>query len=140
MSCLGSIPRIPISSTPSNFSGTNGLQTRTSWMVNKLLGDKGGLHNRVTRSIYLAPFSLGETEDFLQNNHIVFNRHQTVECYMMLGGTPYYLNMLKPHLSQAQNINKLFFEENGELRREFDFLFRSLFKDNRNYRKDTNNL
>lgn len=69
----------------------------TSWMVNKLLGDKGGLHNRVTRSIYLAPFSLGETEEFLQNNHIVFNRHQTVECYMMLGGTPYYLNMLKPH-------------------------------------------
>ena len=42
----------------------------TSWMVNKLLGDKGGLHNRVTRSIYLAPFSLGETEEFLQNNHI----------------------------------------------------------------------
>ena len=69
----------------------------TSWMVNKLLGDKGGLHNRVTRSIYLAPFSLGETEEFLQNNHIVFNRHQIVECYMMLGGTPYYLNMLKLH-------------------------------------------
>jgi hypothetical protein len=86
----------------------------TSWMVNKLLGDKGGLHNRVTRSIYLAPFSLGETEEFLQNNHIVFNRHQTVECYMMLGGTPYYLNMLKPHLSLAQNINKLFFEEMAE--------------------------
>ncbi len=112
----------------------------TSWMVNKLLGDKGGLHNRVTRSIYLVSFSLGETEDFLQNNHIVFNRHQTVECYMMLGGTPYYLNILKPHLSLTQNINKLFFEKNGELRREFDFLFRSLFKDSRNYRKDTNNL
>lgn len=107
----------------------------TSWMVNKLLGDKGGLHNRVTHSIYLAPFTLGETEAFLQENHIVFNRHQIVECYMMLGGTPYYLNMLKPKLSLAQNINKLFFEENGELRREFDFLFRSLFKDSKNYRK-----
>lgn len=107
----------------------------TSWMVNKLLGDKGGLHNRVTRSIYLAPFTLGETEDFLSNNHIVFNRHQIIECYMMLGGTPYYLNMLQPKLSLAQNINKLFFEENGELKREFDFLFRSLFKDSKNYRK-----
>lgn len=107
----------------------------TSWMINKLLGDKGGLHNRVTHSIYLAPFTLGETEAFLQNNHVVFNRHQIVECYMMLGGTPYYLNMLKPKLSLAQNINKLFFEENGELRREFDFLFQSLFKDSKNYRK-----
>lgn len=107
----------------------------TSWMINKLLGDKGGLHNRVTRSIYLAPFTLGETEDFLNNNHIVFNRHQIIECYMMLGGTPYYLNMLQPKLSLAQNINKLFFEENGELKREFDFLFRSLFKDSKSYRK-----
>ena len=33
----------------------------TSWMVNKLLGDKGGLHNRVTHSMYLAPFTLSET-------------------------------------------------------------------------------
>ena len=107
----------------------------TSWMVNKLLGDKGGLHNRVTRSIYLSPFTLGETESFLSHNHIVFNRHQIVECYMMLGGTPYYLNMLQPKLSLAQNINKLFFEENAELKREFDFLFRSLFKDCKNYRK-----
>ncbi len=107
----------------------------TSWMVNKLLGDKGGLHNRVTRSIYLAPFTLGETEEFLLNNNIVFNRHQIVECYMTLGGTPYYLNMLQPRLSLAQNINKLFFEENGELKREFDFLFRSLFKESKNYRK-----
>ncbi len=107
----------------------------TSWMVNKLLGDKGGLHNRVTRSIYLAPFTLGETEAFLSHNNIVFNRHQIVECYMMLGGTPYYLNMLQPKLSLAQNINKLFFEENAELKREFDFLFRSLFNDSKVYRK-----
>lgn len=107
----------------------------TSWMVNKLLGDKGGLHNRVTRSIYLSPFTLGETELFLSHNHVVFNRHQIVECYMMLGGTPYYLNMLQPKLSLAQNINKLFFEENAELKREFDFLFRSLFKDSKSYRK-----
>ena len=107
----------------------------TSWMVNKLLGDKGGLHNRVTRSIYLSPFTLGETEAFLSHNHIVFNRHQIVECYMMLGGTPYYLNMLQAKLSLAQNINKLFFEENAELKREFDFLFRSLFKDSKTYRK-----
>lgn len=107
----------------------------TSWMVNKLLGDKGGLHNRVTHSIYLAPFTLGETEDYLQSNGIVMNRHQTVECYMALGGTPYYLSMLQPKLSLAQNINKLFFEENAELSREFDFLFRSLFKESKVYRK-----
>ena len=107
----------------------------TSWMVNKLLGDKGGLHNRVTHSMYLAPFTLGETEEFLKYNGVVFNRHQVTECYMMLGGTPYYLNMLRPDQSLPQNINRLFFGETAELRREFDFLFRSLFKDSDVYRK-----
>ena len=42
----------------------------TSWMVNKLLGDKGGLHNRVTHSMYLAPFTLSETEEFLKYNGV----------------------------------------------------------------------
>ena len=84
-------------------------------MVNKLLGDKGGLHNRVTHSMYLAPFTLGETEVFLKYNGVVFNRHQMVECYMMLGGTPYYLNMLRPDQSLPQNINRLFFGETAEL-------------------------
>ncbi len=107
----------------------------TSWMINKLLGDKGGLHNRITHSIYLAPFTLGETEALLRENHIVFSRYQTLECYMILGGTPYYLNMLRPDLSLSQNIDRLFFSENGELRREFDFLFRSLFRDSNLYRR-----
>ena len=107
----------------------------TSWMINKLLGDKGGLHNRITHSIYLAPFTLGETEALLKENNIVFSRYQTVECYMILGGTPYYLSLLRPDLSLAQNVDKLFFSENAELKRELDFLFRSLFRDSKQYRK-----
>ena len=51
----------------------------TTWMTNKLLGDKGGLHNRVTRKIYLAPFDLNETELFLQSKGIVWTRHQIAE-------------------------------------------------------------
>ncbi len=38
----------------------------TTWMTDKLLGDKGGLHNRVTRRIYLAPFNLHDTESLLR--------------------------------------------------------------------------
>ena len=29
-------------------------ESATTWMTNKLLGDKGGLHNRVKRKIYLV--------------------------------------------------------------------------------------
>ena len=53
-------------------STRNGLKlivcgSATTWMTNKLLGDKGGLHNRVTRPIRLAPFCLEETEEYLQS-------------------------------------------------------------------------
>lgn len=80
----------------------------TTWMTNKLLGDKGGLHNRVTRKIYLAPFDLNETELFLQSKGIVWTRHQIAECYMIMGGTPFYLNMIDKQYSLPQNIDMLF--------------------------------
>lgn len=107
----------------------------TTWMTNKLLGDKGGLHNRVTRKIYLAPFNLYDTERMLQSVGIKWNRHQIIECYMVVGGTPFYLSKMNKSQSVAQNIDRLFFHHSGELKNEYDFLFRSLFKDSTVYRK-----
>ena len=34
----------------------------TSWVIEKIIDDYGGLHNRLTRQIYLRPFSLAECE------------------------------------------------------------------------------
>lgn len=107
----------------------------TTWMTNKLLGDKGGLHNRVTRQIYLAQFNLYETEKMLRSNGVMWNKHQITECYMIVGGTPYYLSKIERKESLAQNIDRLFFHHTGELRNEYEFLFRSLFKDSTLYRR-----
>ena len=107
----------------------------TTWMTNKLIGDKGVLHNRVTRQIYLAPFNLYETEKMLQSNGVAWNRHQIAECYMVVGGTPYYLAKMDRKESVAQNIDRLFFHHTGELRNEYEFLFKSLFKDSMLYRR-----
>lgn len=85
----------------------------TTWMTNKLIGDKGGLHNRVTRQIYLAPFNLYETEKMLHSNGVAWNRHQIAECYMVVGGTPYYLAKMDRKESVAQNIDRLFFHHAG---------------------------
>ncbi len=106
----------------------------TTWMISRLLGDKGGLHNRVTRRIKLAPFTLAETEEYLNYKGIVWNRYQIAEAYMILGGTPYYLQMLRKGHSLSQNIDYLFFSANAELRDEYTFLFRSLFNDSSSYR------
>ena len=67
----------------------------TSWIVNKIINSRGGLHNRVTRQIFLEPFTLNETEQFLKSQKIAMSRLQILECYMIVGGIPYYLEQLE---------------------------------------------
>lgn len=101
----------------------------TTWMRENVLSDKGGLYNRTTRSIYLAPFTLNETEQYLISKGVNWNRYQIAECYMILGGTPLYLQMIEKNMSLTQNIDNLFFVQNAPLSREYNFLFRSLFNE-----------
>jgi uncharacterized protein len=99
-----------------------------SWIINKIINNKGGLHNRITKRIKLEPFSLAETELFFKSRGCAFERYQIVQLYMVLGGIPFYLEMTDPGQSAAQNINRLCFESGGELRTEFGNLYESLFK------------
>ena len=99
-----------------------------SWMINVLINHTGGLHNRVTNRLKIEPFCLQEVEVFLQKKNCVFERYQTLQLYMALGGIPFYLDAIKPDLSAAQNIQRLFFEKNSFLKNEFFNLYRSLFK------------
>ncbi len=100
----------------------------TSWIVRKVLRDRGGLHNRVTRQISLQPFSLAECAQYSDYKHLGFDRGQILECYMAFGGVAYYWSLLEEGRSAAQNLDSLFFEEASELRMEFENVFRSLFK------------
>ncbi len=99
----------------------------TSWMTSKLINNKGGLHNRITKKIRLEPFTLNECEQFLQAKNIALDRYQIVQLYMSLGGIPYYLDAVGTGLSAMQNIEKICFTENGLLNSEFVNLYRSLF-------------
>lgn len=107
----------------------------TTWMTNKLLGDKGGLHNRVTRPVHLVPFSLRETEEYLKSLNIEWSRQEVLDTYMVLGGTPFYLSLLRPDLSLSQNVDELFFSSDAVLRTEYPFLFKSLFNEANLYRR-----
>jgi len=107
----------------------------TTWMNTHLIKQKGGLHGRCTRKIKLSQFNLHETELFLRSRKIQWSRHQIAECYMVLGGTPYYLDMLQKGLSLPQNIDFLFFRQEAELKEEYKILMDSLFKDSQVYRR-----
>ncbi len=99
----------------------------TSWMADNLTGNQGGLHNRITRRIHLEPFTLAETEEYFKAFDAPFTRYDILQCYMFTGGVPYYLSLMNPKLSVAQNIDLLCFDKNAPLRNEYDELYSALF-------------
>ena len=99
----------------------------TSWMMENISDNKGGLFNRQTCRIYLEHFNLSETEKFLKTKNINWSRMDIAECYMIMGGMPYYLNLLNSSMDFRQNIDELFFRKKGQLWDEFTHLYHTLF-------------
>lgn len=106
-----------------------------SYMVQKIIKNKGGLHNRISRKIRLLPFNLSETEQFLIKKGLKFTRYDVIQIYMALGGVPQYLEKLSKGLSVSQNIDKLCFSKDGLLNDEFNQLFISLFENSERHIK-----
>ena len=99
-----------------------------SWMIQKVVNHRGGLHNRLTRRIRLLPFNLAETENFLKSRKVVLNRYQILQLYMVIGGIPHYLKEIKPGESSIQIIDRLCFSKDGLLTTEFHNLYAALFR------------
>lgn len=99
----------------------------TSWMLDNLINSKGGLYDRLTWQMKLSPFTLGECKEFFESKDVRMSHYDLAECYMILGGIPYYLNYFQRGKSLAQNIDQLFFARNAKLEFEFQRLFGSLF-------------
>jgi uncharacterized protein len=100
----------------------------TSWIVNKLFNNTGGLYNRVTARISVEPFSLEECYRFFNEKGFQYNQAQCIEAYMVFGGIPFYLDQFSREMSPAQNINELCFGKNAFLAMEYQMIFKSLFK------------
>ena len=105
----------------------------TSWMMDKLVANPGGLHNRITRQLYLRPFSLRECSEYLAVRGFDWDFYQIMQCYMALGGVPFYWSLLDSGLSLPQNLDRLCFQRSGTLRSEFDELYHALFSNAERY-------
>ncbi len=99
----------------------------TSWILNSLINNHGGLYNRVTHEIILEPFMLRECRQFLEYKNVKLSDYDIVQAYMILGGIPYYLEYFSKEMSLAQNIDNLFFSKTAILKFEFERLFVSTF-------------
>jgi uncharacterized protein len=104
----------------------------TSWMIKNITNNKGGLHNRVTKYINVAPFTLAETKQLLHAMHVKLPHYEIVQLYMAFGGIPYYLKEIVKGNSAIQNIDALLFDDKSSLKNEFHNLYRALFD---NYEK-----
>lgn len=99
----------------------------SSWMLDTLINNHGGLYGRTTYEIKLHPFTLSECEEFYTRKGIRMSRYDITQSYMIFGGIPYYLGYMKKGLSLAQNIDQLFFADDAKLKDEYNRLFASVF-------------
>jgi hypothetical protein len=104
-----------------------------SWMIKKVINNRGGLHNRVTRRIRLLPFTVAETSEYLKARKVKLDKYQILQIYMAMGGIPQYLKEIEPGYSAAQVIDKLCFTKDGLLNDEFKNLYYSLFDSAENH-------
>jgi uncharacterized protein len=104
-----------------------------SWMIQKVVNNKAGLHNRITQRVHLQPFTLKETQQFFESKKINLDLYQTLQIYMVMGGIPHYLENIEKGESAAQNINRICFTANGLLRNEFQNLYAALFDHSENH-------
>src|SRR3990167_1563658 len=99
-----------------------------SWIIENILNNKGGLHNRVTLRLPIEPFTLQETQAYLKSAGVLLDRSQILALYMCIGGIPFYLSTVRSGFSATQNINEMCFKKQGALVNEFNNLFSSLFQ------------
>ena len=105
----------------------------TSWIINKVIKNHGGLHNRVTHKVHLKQFTLNECQQYADNLKLGMTQRQILECYMIMGGVPFYWSFINRRLGLAQNIDSIFFDEDAALKGEFDELYSSLFREPESY-------
>ena len=99
-----------------------------SWMIDKVVNHKGGLHNRITEYIHLQPFTLAEVKQYLEAIPLHLDHYQILQLYMSIGGIPHYLQHIRKGESATQIINRLCFHKDGILRNEFKNLYAALYE------------
>ena len=99
----------------------------TSWIIKKVLHNKGGLYNRLTDNIHLDSFSLLECEEYLSKRNVTLSRSQILELYMIFGGVPFYWSLIKKGLSVTQIVDDILFKRDAMLKDEFKYLYASIF-------------
>lgn len=99
----------------------------TSWMLDNIIRDYGGLHSRLTEKIFLSPFTLGESREYYNRRGFLMSDYEIALCQMAIGGIPYYMDRMTPGRTLTQNINSFYFD-NKNIDQEFTDVYAGLFQ------------
>lgn len=100
-----------------------------SYMIKKIIRNRGGLHNRITRKIKLEPFSLSEVKEFFEYKNIKIPPIEILKIYMALGGIAEYLEHIQNGDSSVTAIQRICFQKGAQLEYEYEEVFKSLFEE-----------
>ena len=79
----------------------------TSWIIDNVVMNYGGLHNRLTCKVHLQPFTLRECKQYCEAKKLGYKDRQILEAYMALGGIPYYWSFGAPDKPCGENVRML---------------------------------
>ncbi len=98
----------------------------SSWIEKNIISSTG-FFGRISQKIILDELSLSECNLLLE---AIGFHGSAIEKFMLLsitGGVPWYLELINPGISAAENIKHLCFEKDGVLFDEFRQIFHDLF-------------
>ena len=98
----------------------------TSWMIDNVIREYGGLYGRTTETIALKPFTLAECERYWEKRGFHLSRYEVALTYMVIGGVPYYMDSFRPDRTMADNINTIYFSKD-KARQEFKDVYAGLY-------------
>lgn len=99
------------------------------WIIENIINGKGGLYQRVSEKIPLAPFSLKESKLYLENyRNIRLTNRSLIELYMVTGGVVKYLEHFQPSDSPWTYIAREFACRSGNFYDEFEDLYQEIFE------------
>lgn len=104
------------------LSGSN-----SAWITKNILSSTG-FFGRISLRLLLQELSLPECNGFWKNWSGTISAYEKFKILSVTGGVPRYLEELRPDLSSDANLQRLCFDSEGLLFREFDQIFHDLFQ------------
>ncbi|MFS8564237.1 MAG: ATP-binding protein [Rhabdochlamydiaceae bacterium] len=99
----------------------------SAWISKNILSSTG-FFGRISLRLVLEELSLSECNAFWKDQSGTISAYEKFKILSVTGGIPRYLEELRPDLSAEANLQRLCFDSEGLLFREFDQIFHDLFQ------------